>query len=394
MGIYLALLVPIVIAIILFVFFKQKTQWWEVAIPVVASFLMILIAKAICVGSLTSDTEWFGGYVNEVQYYEFWDEEVSCRHDIPCSHPDYCKDSNGKEYQCGYKHFNDGYRHAYDVDDHPEHWEAVTTLGDYGISKERYDQLVKKFGTGKTFVDMKRDYHETDGDMYSTIWGGTDETLEPVAKEHSYENRPAASRNVLHFQELDSSEIKQFKPFDYPQIYNQFHQDILLGVTDPNAHQKLQAITSRLGKNKQIRIFLLVFKNQSREAGFVQERYWQGGNKNELVICIGIDNAHQVKWGHVFSWSEETGVMIKIKNQIEEQSKLDVLGLLNFVEKEVNFEWKRRQFKEFDYINIEPSANQTIIIWVLTVLLSGGLAFWVIVNEFEVDKKGKSITRY
>lgn len=394
MLVYFALAIPVLTAIALLLFFKHKTQWWEIGVPMIATVIMVLIAKAICVNSLTNDTEWLGGYVTEVQYYEEWDEEVPCRHEIPCSHPDYCKDSNGKEYQCGYKHFNDGYRHAYDVDDHPEYWEAETTLGDYGISKERYNQLVKKFGTGKQFVDMHRDYHSIDGDMYSTKWGHTDETLEPVAKSHTYENRPAASQNVLHFQEVDSSELKLYKPFDYPEINNQFHQDVLLGYQDINAHQKLQAITSRLGKSKQIRIFVLVFKNQPRDAGFVQERYWQGGNKNELVICIGTDNSNQVKWGHVFSWSEETGVMVKIKREIEEQEQLDLMKLFSFVENEVNFEWKRRQFKEFDYINIEPSINQTITIWILTILLCGGISFWIIANEFEVDKKGRSVSRY
>jgi len=277
--------------------------------------------------------------------------------------------------------------HPYDVDYHPEHWEAITTLSDYGISKTRYNELVAQFGTGKQFVDMNRHYHSIDGDMYSTKWDNKDETLEPVAESESYENRPKASHSIFHFQELDSMEIKQYKPFDYPPVVRQFHQEVLLGYNDNSAAQRLQVLNSRMGASKQVRVYLLVFTDQPREAGLVQERYWQGGNMNEIVVCVGIDHDKNIMWGHTFSWTEKTEVKVKIKHRIEDEQKLDLNQIIDMIDDEVKFEWKRKDFHDFDYLNIEPTITQIIIIYVLTLIINVGLAYWVVNNDIDDDEE-------
>jgi hypothetical protein len=394
MVIYFSFVIPVIITIILLVFFKHKTQWWEVGILMGFSVLFVLFCKWICVSSLTSDTEWLGGYVTDVRYYEPWDEEVPCRHEIPCSHVKTCTDDNGKSYDCGYEHSNDGYYHAYDVDYHSEYWEAVTTLGDYGISESRYEQLVKQFGTGKHFVDMNRDFHSIDGDQYRCDWGGQDGTLEPVAKPHTYENRPMVSNSIYKYDEVDTFDIKEYKPFEYPEITNLWRQDVLLGINNPKLEQRLQVLNSRLGKSKQIRIFLLVFRNQTREAGFVQERYWQGGNKNELIVCVNLYQANKVTWGHVISWTDETAVKVKIKHKIEDNKDVTLDQIVDTVEESINTDWVRKPFHDFDYLNIEPTTTQVVWTLLLTLFVDVGIAVWIIMNEHEVNEHGRSSTRW
>jgi hypothetical protein len=327
------------------------------------------------------DTEWLGGYVTEVRYYEDWNEKVSCRHPIYCSRR-VCSGS-GKTRSCHSESYVCGHVHLYDVDYHPEHWTAETTLGRYNIEHSKYNKLIDQFGTGKQFVELNRNYHTDDGDMYSTMWGKQEETLEPVATTETYENRPKASHSIYHFQELDSAEIKTYKPFEYPEIYDQYTQTTLLGYHDPTNLHKLQVVNSLLGATKQVRVFLLVFRNQPREAGLVQERYWQGGNMNEIVVCVGIDSQDNITWGNVFSWTESTGVKIKIKNDIEATGILDLSRTIDMIQDEIKFEWKRKDFHEFDYINIDPTIPQFIWIYILTLLINVGIAYWIIVNEFE-----------
>lgn len=394
MVIYFSFVIPIIVTIVLLIFFRYKIQWWEIAVLMGFSVLFVLFCKWISVSSLTSDTEWLGGYVTDIRYYESWDEEVSCRHEIPCSHPDYCKDSNGKEYQCGYKHSNDGHYHAYDVDYHSEYWEANTTLGSYGISESRYEQLVRQFGTGKHFVEMNRDYHSIDGDQYRCDYGGEDEKLEPVAEPHTYENRPMVSNSIYKYDAVDTFDIREYKPFEYPEITNLWRQKVLLGHNDPKLEQRLQVLNSRLGKSKQIRIFLLVFKNQTREVGFIQERYWQGGNKNELIICVNLDQANKVTWGHVISWTDETAVKVKIKHKIEDGKDVTLDEIVTTIEDEVNKDWVRKQFKDFEYLNIEPTTIQVVWTLIITLFVNVGIAVWIVMNKHEVDKKGKTYTRW
>lgn len=386
MLVYFSFVIPIVVSIILFIFFRHKVVWWELIIPMALSVLLVLLAKWMCVSSLTSDTEWWGGYVEDVRYYEPWDEEV------PCSHPKYCneynsccsKDSNGNCQSC-YEEVQCGWQHAYDVDYHHEYWQANTTLGGYLINKKRYEELVRQFGTGKIFVDMHRDYHSIDGDMYKCDWDGGDATLEPVAQAHTYENRPQASHSLYHYDKLDSIDIRTYKPFDYPPVINQFHQQVLLGYNDQAAERRLQVLNSRLGHNKQVRVFLLIFHDHSREVGLKQEQYWEGGNKNELVVCVGVDNSNEVMWSHPFSWTDQIEVKLKIKNAIEEMNHFDINETINVINEEVNSEWVRKEFHDFDYLNIEPTMTQSIWILIITLLVNGGLAVWVVLNDFEAD---------
>lgn len=394
MLVYFSFVIPIITTIILLIFFRYKTQWWESAILMGFSVLFVLFCKWISVSSLTTDNEWLGGFVVAVCYFEPWDEEVACRHEIPCSHPKYCSDKDGKEYQCGYEHMNDGYEHPYDVDYHSEYWSAVTTLSNYSISESRYDQLVKQFGTGKKFVDMKRDYHSIDGDQYRTDYGGEDERLEPVAEPHQYENRPMVSNSIYKYDEVDTFDIREYKPFEYPEITNLWRQRVILGHNDSKLEQRIQVLNSRSGKSKQIRIFMLVFKNQPREAGFIQERYWQGGNKNELIICVGVNDAMNVTWGYVISWTDETAVKVKIKHKIEDNKDVTLDQILNTVEEEVNTDWVRKPFHDFDYLNIEPTTTQTVWTLIITLIFNVGIAVWIVMNEFEVDTNGRSSTRW
>ena len=219
--------------------------------------------------------------------------------------------------------------------------------------------------------------------MYTTHWGNNEEMLEPVVKTHRYENRPAASKSIYHYDEVDTFEFKIYKLFDYPNIYDQYKQDCLLGYDNKNAEHELQVLNSLLGHEKQVRVYFLVFRDQSREAGLVQERYWQGGNKNEIVICIGLDSNEKIQWGHVFSWTEQTGVIVNIKNEIESMNDVDFSKLIGFVRDEINLEWERKDFKEFDYITIEPSVRAIITIYLLVIFINIFLGMWIVLNEID-----------
>lgn len=377
--IYLCLLIPIITIIILAVYFKKFVVWWELLVPIGVSVIFILIAKAICINSLTTDTEWVGGYVTDVRYYEDWNERVSCRHPIYCTS---CSGS-GKNRSC--HTYVCGHHHPYDVDYHPEYWDAETTLGSYNISKNKYDELVNQFKTTPRFVELNRDYHTDDGDMYKALWGGEDETLEAVTRSHDYENRPKAAVNVYHWQPVDTSDVKQYQLKEYPNIYEQWKQNNLLGYSDRAAEHKLRVLNARLGHNKQIRVYFLIFKNQPREAGHLQEQYWEGSNKNEFIVCLGINDQNEITWAHDFSWTEREDMKVDIRTFAEAQGKLNLGELIDYTYDEVNTKWKRRDFKEFDYLTIEPTMKQTIWIYILTTLICAGLAWFVVVNDIQDD---------
>lgn len=352
------------------VFFKKFVVWWELIVPILITVLFILIAKAIAISSLTDDVEYLGGYIKEVRYYEDWDEYIQQTCSRTC-----CCDSKGncstETYDCSYVLY------------HPERWEAITTLGTKSIYKEEYHALIRKFKVTPSFYDMKRDYDSNDGDMYFGKWQGQDDTLEPVTETHYYENRPKASSNIFHFNEVDTSDFKLYKPFNYPKIGRIFYQQQILGYNDNEAEKRLQVLNARCGSDYQVRVFILIYKNQPREASHVQEQYWQGGNKNELIVCVGINDSNKVQWANVFSWTEAEVVKVELRRFIEEQESLQLLPVIDKISDQVKNKWKRKAFKDFDYLNIEPTQSQTLWIFALTIILNVGIGIWVVKNEID-----------
>lgn len=366
--VYLCFLVPVVTVIILLVFYRIRVVWWELMIPVAASILFILIAKAICIHSLTADTEYLGGYVTDVRYYEDWNEYIH-RTCTSCS-------GSGKTRTC----------HTYDcsyVDYHPEYWTAETTLGSYTITEARYNELVRQFKATPNFVELHRKYHTNDGDMYRADWAGEDATLEPVTTTHGYENRPKACVNVYHFEPVDTADIREYGLYSYPGIYKQWRQDQILGYRDQKAEKKLQLLNAKLGRNKQIRVYFCVFKNKPRDAGHLQEQLWEGSNKNEFIVCIGINDQQEVQWVYDFSWTEKEDMKVDIRSLIESQKKLDLSAAIDFTYQEIQTKWVRRNFKEFDYLTIEPTMKQVVWIFILTAFVNLGLGIWVVKNDIE-----------
>ena len=176
MIIWLALLIPVITAFVLYFFFNRNTIWWEFAVPFAASLILIVIMKYSTELSQTSDTEYWSETASKAIYSEPWDEEVPCRHSYSCN----CHtDSKGNE------HCSTCYMHSYDVDYHPAYWELVSSSGvSVGISEAKYNYFVNKW-KNKSFAEQNRDYHSIDGNWYVTYWPHTDNMIECMVSSHS-----------------------------------------------------------------------------------------------------------------------------------------------------------------------------------------------------------------
>jgi len=121
-----------------------------------------------------------------------------------------------------------------------------------------------------------------------------------------------------------------------------------------------------------------------------QEDYWEGGNKNEFVVTIGVNSKGKVTWCYPFSWSDDETPKIKIRNFVQKQKKrLDLVKTTSYIGEQLqNFE--RKQFSDFAYLKVQPTKTQTIWAFVLTFILNIGLSIWIIVNEFNSDDTNRN----
>jgi len=374
MVIYLLLLIPIVTAIVLFLFFERRMLWWEFCIPFASSVVLVVLLKLGVDHMSMTSTEYWGSFVERAEYYEEWDEWV----DQTCTE-ECCCDSKGQNcqtrtYDCSYRDY------------HPPYLVLTNTIGEkVSISQSEYKRIRSILGNeGKT--DLHRDYYRIDGDMYSTIWGKDSLTAIPVTTVHSYENRIKASdATVFNFRDLDETDIKRYALKEYPPIQDRYKMDVVLGDSSRDAsiaNKKLKYVNGKLGHSKELCAFILVFKDQPLEAAFKQEAHWKGANMNEFVVCIGIDAERNVQWCKVISWTTNERLKMDVRSMVDQQKKLDLSGFVDQLSVALT-DFKRRDFKEFDYLTVEPSWAAIIFCAIAVILLNILVSWWAINNEHE-----------
>lgn len=376
MIIWIALIIPVPAAAVLYWKFQHRIIWWEALLMLGTPVLCVFLGKLIVESVQTRDTEFFGGWAVTAEYFEDWNERVSCRHPRSCSHRD--KDGHSK-------HSNDGYYHAYDVDHHPPYWQVNDSNREtVRVDQQCFEALTRQFGS-RTFVELHRNFHSNDGDKYVATWGGQPELLEPVTTEHIYENRVQASQSIFNYKEVSPADAEFYGLHAYPPISDYYRQRCLLGnvgATTVIGEKRLQYLNATMGAAKQVRVFLLAFRGQPMQAAIEQESLWKGGNKNELVVCVGLDkDAKKAEWCHVFSWTEEESVKIEIRNAVMGQKEFDAGAVVEAIGPPVMSRWKRKNFKDFNYLTVEPPLWAVLTTFFVTLLVSGGVAWWALVNE-------------
>jgi hypothetical protein len=358
------------------------TVWFLLAIPVIACAVLVFMGKKQYLGPqwiglfllsalliwagqgcgtqvVTRDTEYWGGWLTKATYYEAWDEEVSCRH------PVYETVSDGKG---GTTTRYTGDEHSYDVDDHPERWEAADSNGfEHDIDEARFQELVLLWGN-KTFVELNRDYHSKDGNAYETVWAGKYDTLQPAFTQQTYENRIQASSSVFNPPPVNN--WKSLGLYEYPRT-----QGYYLSSTLPQnalaGSEHLDKMNALLGRSKQVRTWLLVYRDKPQETANKQEQFWKRGNKNELVICVSLDQQDRVQWAHVFSWTKREDLKVEVRDFLTENysaKPLDMESFVVYLGNAIEQKWERRQFADFSYLHVEVPAWVMIV---LAVVLSG-----------------------
>ncbi len=355
---WLALLIPIIFSIIGRIFYHEKVIWLEVIIPTIFIGIVIFAMQAYMLNSQTEDTEYLTEYIVKAEYYEEWDEWIEDTCSQTC-----CCDSEGSNcsttyYDCSYNDYN------------PAEWYIIMNTGNkYSVSKDYYLYLVKRFNN-QSFKDLHRDYDKIDGDKYYTLIDDKFENIIPYSYEYTYKNKTQYN-TVFKFKELDSIESKDL--YEYPKVVKS-HQEVCLGC-NYESNLKLKRYNALIGKNKQVKIFILVFNNKNISIAEKQKQYWKGGNKNELVICIDKDK----KWSKTFSWCDDK--VIEVESSSLFLSNKSISNNIDDLIPLVKTKYKRKSFSDFDYIKVHLSLKQTIIIFIVSIVLSIGKLIFAVKNN-------------
>ena len=61
-------IIPFITALFLLIVFNRKMVWWEYLVLILPSLLFTFITQLIMISINSSDTEYFGSYVNRITY--------------------------------------------------------------------------------------------------------------------------------------------------------------------------------------------------------------------------------------------------------------------------------------------------------------------------------------
>lgn len=370
MPVLISFFVPFITAGVLLYFFKKNVTTWEwlalVGSSIVFTIIVYFASKAIS----QQDTEYLGGYVTEIKHYDDWNERVRKTREVPCG-----TDKDGHTKYCTETYYVTEY--------HPEYWVMITTLDKFEqrIKKETFERFKKRLNSPEIFIDMHRHYYTNDGDAQSHKWLGTRNTIIPVTEEHSYHNPMKNSNSIFRYSEIDKDSAKVLGLYDYPK-FSLYNQNPIIGckATDRSKEQ-LNYVNAMFGAKYQFRCYILVYP---AEKGLVisemQKGYWQGGNKNELIVCLGVNKNSEVEWCNAFSWCDEPWLEVETRSWFSKHTKLNLYEYGVWLERNVPTKWKRKEFKDFDYIQSSLPAGAKWVIFVLTMVFCIGFSVFVVEN--------------
>lgn len=377
----LIFLIPIVTVGILAFKFREKTAWWEYVVVLVPSILLFFALKYSFVYISSLDKEYLSDLVSKITYYEDWDETVMVTHTRTVS----C--GKGKTRTETYVVPERRY--------HPKRYVYETVTGETNdVSEDEYKLICYKLNMPAVFKDMHRSYRSKDGDAYVTSWNRTRENSYPVTWTYLYQNKvKASSYSIFKYGNMSEEEIKENKLFDYPEIKNN-DQNPILGFTATDTDiDAVRYLNGYRGPKNQIHVFILCFNNPSLEVAEMQKAYWQGGNKNEFVVCLGVKN-NTVIWCNPFSWSDEPMLEVKTRDYFIKHPDINFKDYAEWLDTQIDKNWHRKEFNDFNYLSIELSIGWYIAILIIILCYNVGISYWVITNEFTLDKPSGIYGRY
>ena len=100
------------------------------------------------------------------------------------------------------------------------------------------------------------------------------------------------------------------------------------------------------------------------------------------MLCLGYDTiSGRITWCNPFSWSDKPDLEVATKRYFREHPRMDLSQYPEFLMKNIHL-WKRKEFKDFDYIENEPTSGQNTAILIFIIIFDIILALIAIFNEF------------
>jgi hypothetical protein len=385
MILWFALVVPVIVTFIGYYYWHHKITILELVIPIALSIIAITISYFTLKEKNIQDVEYNGSLVVEARYYEYWSTWV----DQTCT----------RTYDCGTKESPRTCTEYYDCsycDRNSAYWQVILANGHVmNVSESKWNELVKKWNTTPQFVDLERRIVKNgscgeDGNMYRIRWNGRIETSESAVWTVNFRNPVKISHSAFRYLPMTDKEASDQGLYQYPKFKSYLRQDALLSYDfefKEIDHLQLEYINGLLGPRNKVKTFTLLFKNKPVDVAFKQEQYWEGGNQNELVVCIGVDDSLRIQWVQPFSWCDNKRINVETREDIAELGLFKAQNVAAIYYKNIPKYFKYKSFKDFNYLRFEPTMSQILWVYFITLIVSVLATVFIVKNDLDPETK-------
>jgi hypothetical protein len=324
----------------------------------------------------TVDTEVWSGSVTDLEHIEEWDEWIPGK--VECS-----TDDNGHK----------------DCTKKPGYFKHHKSINKIKTSDNGWFEVDESMNGRTSFTDRSPNSTSELAKYYPL---GT-----PSASVHMYVNKVRSSYSLFKHNDID---LKDYPGLPgYPSHVSEvLHVDRIVGdvPNKPGALTALAAWNTELnkavpdpdqpGETKSWKQVNLIFVNMGmdlpQEYGYALQDKWTNGNKNDFIVSFSPASDGSMNWVHAFSWSEVDMLKLEVQDYMTEQGYgKDFVPIVEHVAQMVADQFVRKQFADFDYLQIEVSDTSIYIIWGLELSL---LAFYMYRSIKAFLRRRGSMTLY
>lgn len=292
---YLLALLPVLFGGYLW-YANKEVVWGEWLAGSALGLLTAGLIHFAAVNAVTTDQETWSGHVTQVRHIPAWRERWK---DTETRYTG--SGENRKSYTVTVTRYTN----------HPEKFLADTTISEHvEITSAQFRQWSSAWGM-----------QTVKGDRTTSKWGSTmvsgdandyvaqysKEPLIPYTELRSWTNKLKANPGLFKFKDISPEQARQMGLFDWPANPDPYRSNRLLGYPHKISDYALDVVNSRIGPSRQANLIIIGFKDKPATIADEQRAYWQGGKKNDIVLCVGND------WVRVFGWAQDSKVFKDIE---------------------------------------------------------------------------------
>jgi hypothetical protein len=311
--------------------------------------------------------EYLSGFATAAEHHNSWTERVVVTRTYT--------DSNGKQ------HTRTEVRHVY----HPDRWLIYYNTGrSEDTSRSLYNAVTARWESPVQHINpfhmncvaggggQRYDWDHIQDHAYTTTYRGW------------YTNYILNSNSIFKAEKISAAQVRDLGLIDYPtrSTYdNPFGDDIDCILASPKLQRKIpfewmrgiNLFNAFFGQSNQIHVFVLLYPaSLGLQTAVHQRSHWRGGNKNEFTVCLGVELAENdgltVRWCEAFSWCDIPQMESAVESWFLEHRTLDFTALAEWLTDNVSL-WKRKEFKDFEYLKSRIPAGRSALIGLVTVIL-------------------------